>query len=182
MWIEKTTKDLLNRDPSQYCHDVSQSPLISLTSIHLGVFPCYLKSVLPKHVTECVTIRCCTNYNIWGQLCFKKDKLNILQNILKSYLARNQERNVTKALISISTNGVEEMVEKELVKFGDEATLRYGRTGTDCKELHENFTALKCWMINCKVEECKILHTRQDRSEPIAIYYCLGIRFWGYTR
>lgn len=46
---------MLNRDPSQYFHDVSQSPLITLTSIHLGAFPCYLESVLPKYVTEYVT-------------------------------------------------------------------------------------------------------------------------------
>ena len=38
---------------------------------------------------------------------------------------------LTKALISIPTNAVEEMVKKELVKFDDEATLSYGSKDRD---------------------------------------------------
>lgn len=134
MWIDIITKDLLDRDPRQYFHHMSQSPPVTLTSTHLGVFPCYLKSVPATCVTEHVTLRYHINYSTLGQLCFKKDKLNVPQNIIKKESGKKWSPKHWQGYPR-----VEETVKKEVVKFDDEAALRHGSYGQrqrTTQELH----------------------------------------------
>lgn len=75
MWIDKTMKNLLNKECSQYFHDSSQNPLVALTSVHVGVFTCYSTPILPKIKTELSNNKMLHEWYYFWEVTFQKKKI-----------------------------------------------------------------------------------------------------------